>query len=291
MLPIVYPLAGPSTITTGRGSFSGERGQGAHGANDIVARIGTPILAATPGRVVKVYRDGRLPVGVTGREPTEGERHVGNGIAIRDPDGWTHLYAHMRDVPRFAPRQEIHAGQVLGNVGLTGNTTGPHLHYQIDRGGGRVDATSRLEVLRVEGRVDEEIRMQIRAARAWSRTWRPHTYDDASRLERLAWNQALADMRTFINGQTELARIDLEAGRLEPAQARMSALGQYVHRIQTMNVRAADSHTIANAFAEARRAFLDALSSGALAVLPDLSMPGGAAFAVIAVLAAFFLLR
>lgn len=61
---------------------------------------------------------------------------MGNAVRWRDNSGYEHIYMHMLNPPKVRVGDKISAGQVLGQVGSTGHSTGPHLHYQIYTGSG-----------------------------------------------------------------------------------------------------------------------------------------------------------
>ena len=96
-----------------------------HSGLDFRARHGTPIVAVTDGRVRSAGRAG------------------GCGIAVRlTHDGALGTrYCHMS---RLAVRsgQQVRRGQVIGYVGSTGLSTGPHLHYEMTRNGRKIDPAS-----------------------------------------------------------------------------------------------------------------------------------------------------
>lgn len=97
-----------------------------HDAIDIAAPLGTPVLAAAPGRVTFV---GHLPDGAL-------------VVVVAHDDGLVSLSAHLDDA--FAPPpvrtgDRVGAGQIIGYVGLTGITTGPHLHFSVRDVDGPVD--------------------------------------------------------------------------------------------------------------------------------------------------------
>ncbi|MGH6916924.1 MAG: peptidoglycan DD-metalloendopeptidase family protein, partial [Geminicoccaceae bacterium] len=89
-----------------------------HKGIDFAAPKGTPIFAAGGGRVVAAGRNGGY----------------GNYIRIRHSGEYSTAYAHLS---RFAkgvkPGQRVRQGQVIGYVGTTGRSTGPHLHYEVLR--------------------------------------------------------------------------------------------------------------------------------------------------------------
>lgn len=82
--------------------------------------VGTPIYSATPGKVVLIYRDGVGPGVVNG-----------NAVHVRAPDGklWSYLHLSRIDIPLGAA---VEPGTVLGRLGSTGRSTGPHLHLQVE---------------------------------------------------------------------------------------------------------------------------------------------------------------
>lgn len=54
----------------------------------------------------------------------------GKHVRIKHPDGTETLYAHLAGM-RVKPGQTVRAGQQIGRVGSTGNSSGPHLHFEI----------------------------------------------------------------------------------------------------------------------------------------------------------------
>ena len=92
---------------------------GTHNGIDFAAGMGTPVLAAGPG---KVSSAGWSSYG------------GGNEIHIDHPNGLQTWYAHLSS---FAVKlgQMVNSGMKIGEVGSTGNSTGPHLHYMVLNGG------------------------------------------------------------------------------------------------------------------------------------------------------------
>ena len=89
-----------------------------HWGIDLAAPLGTPIYAATDGVVLRAGR----------------ASGYGNAIYIQDADGDVHIYGHMRYYS-VAAGDIVHAGDEIAKVGSEGQSTGPHLHYEIHRGG------------------------------------------------------------------------------------------------------------------------------------------------------------
>jgi len=90
----------------------------AHLGTDFRARRGTPILAVADGKVIF---SGWM-------------RGYGNVIKIRHADGYVTLYAHQSRRKAKAG-QRVKKGQVIGFVGSTGRSTGPHLHFGLYKNG------------------------------------------------------------------------------------------------------------------------------------------------------------
>ena len=89
-----------------------------HRGLDFSSSIGTPIYATASGTVTRASRHGSLGKLV--------EVEHGNGLVTR--------YGHMNDF-KVAKGDRIERGQLLGHVGNTGRSTGPHLHYEVVRNG------------------------------------------------------------------------------------------------------------------------------------------------------------
>ena len=89
--------------------------------------VGKKVLAAKDGTVVLVRND--VAENVPG-ETTNVTTPSGNVVIIDHGNGITTLYGHLS---RFAVNdgEFIHRGQVLGYVGDSGRSTGPHLHYEV----------------------------------------------------------------------------------------------------------------------------------------------------------------
>jgi len=97
-----------------------------HAAIDIAAPLGTPVVAASDGVVAFV---GHLPDGAM-------------IVLLAHPGGYVSEYAHLDDtfaLPPVRAGQQVKTGQVIGFIGLTGITTGAHLHYAVLKDGTPVD--------------------------------------------------------------------------------------------------------------------------------------------------------
>ncbi len=98
-----------------------------HRGTDFAAPIGTPILAAGDGTIVRAGPFSSF----------------GNYVRIRHANGYETAYAHMSRFARgMRAGTRVRQGQVIGYVGNTGRSTGPHLHYEVLRRGQQVNPMS-----------------------------------------------------------------------------------------------------------------------------------------------------
>jgi len=104
-----------------------------HAGLDFKARHGTPIVAVTDGRVTGAGRMGGC----------------GNAVRLRHDGGIDTRYCHMSRIA-VNRGQAVRRGQVIGYVGSTGLSTGPHLHYEMYRGGRAIDPASVQYVTRAQ---------------------------------------------------------------------------------------------------------------------------------------------
>ncbi|MCY4414335.1 MAG: M23 family metallopeptidase [Alphaproteobacteria bacterium] len=96
-----------------------------HPGVDFAARTGTPILAAGHGIVKKLTRS---------------KKGYGNTVLLSHDKGYSTLYAHMHSfVKGLKQGARVEQGSVIGYVGSTGLSTGPHLHYEVRIKGKRVN--------------------------------------------------------------------------------------------------------------------------------------------------------
>ncbi|MEJ1933986.1 M23 family metallopeptidase [Nostoc sp. NIES-2111] len=85
-----------------------------HEGIDIAGASGTPIFAAAVGQVVKAGWD---------------EWGLGNAIEIKHPNGSVTVYGHNRRL-LVSKGQQVKQGQIIAEMGSTGNSTAPHLHFE-----------------------------------------------------------------------------------------------------------------------------------------------------------------
>lgn len=104
----IWPVMGQIT------SWYGNRSSGYHHGIDVAQKLGSPIQAAAAGTVV-----------FTGYKPV-----YGRTIIISHGDDIQTVYAHLQQI-QVKTNQRIQKGQFIATVGVTGKTTGPHLHFEI----------------------------------------------------------------------------------------------------------------------------------------------------------------
>ncbi|MFI1191460.1 LysM peptidoglycan-binding domain-containing M23 family metallopeptidase [Streptomyces californicus] len=110
------PLANPNVTTQYRASGA-SWSSGYHTGSDFQAASGTPVLAIGPGTVVSAGNSGSY----------------GNEVVIKHEDGMYSQYAHQSSL-NVSVGQTVTGGQQIGLSGSTGNSTGPHLHFEVRTG-------------------------------------------------------------------------------------------------------------------------------------------------------------
>lgn len=114
-LPLRRPMDGAADLSSNYGyrvdPFT--RGPAMHTGVDFRAEHGSPIRATAPGKVITAEYSGGY----------------GNMVEIEHSNGITTRYAHMSAI-LTSVGQSVTTGTVLGRVGSTGRSTGPHLHYE-----------------------------------------------------------------------------------------------------------------------------------------------------------------
>ncbi|MEL0166728.1 MAG: peptidoglycan DD-metalloendopeptidase family protein [Pseudomonadaceae bacterium] len=122
-----YPLpwrGGPFRMTQGPGGRYSHTGPKGRYAIDIAMPVGTPIVAARAGQVVKIENN------QTGR----GNNPSGNFVRLLHDDGTMGVYLHLkRGSVQVSEGQRVNPGQLLALSGNTGNSTGPHLHFVVQK--------------------------------------------------------------------------------------------------------------------------------------------------------------
>jgi murein DD-endopeptidase MepM/ murein hydrolase activator NlpD len=110
----IFPVQGPYTIGDG---FGAARSGHSHQGQDILAASGTPVVTPVAGVIYwRAYQKGG----------------AGNYVIVRGDDGRDYAFMHFLDGSTVVEKgQRVAAGQRIASVGSTGDSTGPHLHFEI----------------------------------------------------------------------------------------------------------------------------------------------------------------
>lgn len=108
------PIPHPNLIWPAQGYVSQGFRKYRHEGIDIAGPSGTPIVAAAAGAVVKAGWD---------------DWGLGNAIEIKHPNGSITVYGHNRRL-LVSKGQKVKQGQIIAEMGSTGNSTAPHLHFE-----------------------------------------------------------------------------------------------------------------------------------------------------------------
>lgn len=107
-----------------------------HTGLDFAALKGTYVVASDPGVVINVVRN-------------NDKSGLGNYVEMSHPNGVTSKYGHL-DRVLVNQNQRLNRGEILGTVGSTGRSTGPHLHFEVNIAGTAVDPLSGASALKVK---------------------------------------------------------------------------------------------------------------------------------------------
>lgn len=125
--PMTNPLEGFSYARTG--ASLGERinpfykSKAFHGGLDLISQQGEAVVAAADGLV---------------KDVTHSSKGLGNVVTIDHGNGYLTRYAHLENT-RVSKGQKVSRGQKIGQVGMSGNSFAPHLHYEVFRDTLRMD--------------------------------------------------------------------------------------------------------------------------------------------------------
>ncbi|MFQ8600815.1 MAG: peptidoglycan DD-metalloendopeptidase family protein, partial [Oscillospiraceae bacterium] len=118
-----WPVPDNFTVTQGCGDQ--------HAALDIAADTGTPVVATDDGTVTVTQTWNGIV--------TKGDSNsYGNMVQVTHADGTVTLYAHLSEI-NVRQGDTVVRGQQIGRVGSTGNSSGPHLHFEVRSNGSKID--------------------------------------------------------------------------------------------------------------------------------------------------------
>lgn len=126
--PTVWPVRGWISSSFGDRSNPVTGKSGFHSGVDIANDHGSPIRASADGEVSFAGWEGGY----------------GKLVVLNHGNGFSSYYGHLAEI-KAGVGQKVVRGQVIGSMGATGNTTGPHLHYEIRLYGAAVDPTKYME--------------------------------------------------------------------------------------------------------------------------------------------------
>lgn len=125
-----YPLpwrGGPFRLTQGANGQYSHSSPKSRYAMDIAMPVGTPIIAARGGVVVKTEN----------AQSGRGDNPAGNFVRVLHDDGTMGVYLHLKQGSvSVREGQRVAVGSPLGLSGNTGNSSGPHLHFVVQRNTG-----------------------------------------------------------------------------------------------------------------------------------------------------------
>ena len=116
LVPTVLPLSGDFLLSSTFGVRADPLTHlpSMHEGIDFVAPVGTPVLATADGVVLRAEYSGAY----------------GNMVEVAHADGFVTRYAHLKTID-VKPQDVLQRHDVVGTLGNTGRSTGPHLHYEV----------------------------------------------------------------------------------------------------------------------------------------------------------------
>jgi murein DD-endopeptidase MepM/ murein hydrolase activator NlpD len=123
-LAMLQPTRGRRAAAFGLQRYFNDQLRSRHSGLDIAAPVGTPVVAASAGRVIEIgdyFFNGRT-------------------VVLDHGQGLLSLYAHLKSI-EVSPPEIVEAGRVIGTVGASGRATGPHLHFSVYLNSVAVDPT------------------------------------------------------------------------------------------------------------------------------------------------------
>jgi len=140
-MPVVRTWVAPLPGVVGSGFRTAARPT--HDGVDFPAERNTPVRAASAGTVLTA--ECNVSKGTCDEDGSPAVRGCGWYVEIAHPDQVVTRYCHLVREPAVRVGQQVVAGQVIGHVGTSGNSTGPHLHFEIHTEAPPADKTNAVE--------------------------------------------------------------------------------------------------------------------------------------------------
>jgi murein DD-endopeptidase MepM/ murein hydrolase activator NlpD len=235
------PLHGAGRPPVAGGEFGAGRDYGGHQGVDLPAPMGSGIYATAPGTVSISHSD-----------------KGGNIVTVQHADGITSRYMHLGDV-KVADGDQVTPDTVLGTVGMTGRSTGPHVHWEMLKDGKPVDPETLLgQVRQSPQRHDMNALLAQVDHQASEQGWSPERVDRAKgeierrvgRDEQLATRVEEQAQRNALDTIDKLPDRGFTSLTQLPADVRASLSPSDTHRFQDMareNIKAAATDAKAKA--------------------------------------------
>lgn len=126
----MHPVNGPVSQEFGEGKdFEWQLGYG-HLGIDYAVNEGTPVYAIADGTVLWSTWSHLMPTDFANSNMFIPGAPGGGKTVLTQNDGYRAIYAHLSDI-RVTNGQRVKRGDLLGYSGNTGNSTGPHLHFEV----------------------------------------------------------------------------------------------------------------------------------------------------------------
>jgi len=130
----------PVDAPVGSGYRTAERPD--HQGVDLSTRRGVPVRAAAAGTVIHMECD-KAEIGYNcDRDGSPSTPGCGWYLDIRHSGNWVTRYCHLLRKPLVGTGDKVTAGQQIGLLGTSGHSSGPHLHFEVHKNGGRTKATA-----------------------------------------------------------------------------------------------------------------------------------------------------
>jgi hypothetical protein len=123
-------------------TYDGHKGTDFRLADIPAMRRGVTVRAAAAG-TVRAIRDGEPDISADQGERVLHGREAGNAVVLTHEDGWETQYSHLMKGSIIVQKgQRVRAGEALGLIGISGNSTFPHLDFSVRQGGEIIDPFS-----------------------------------------------------------------------------------------------------------------------------------------------------